>query len=139
MVKFLDAVEKDVEFYEVVNWRMRLKEIQERRQKAMEDRENSIKRARMLERGWTMSSECEKFLIEVVSSKRTQRRKRGENVKERLLKVQKSKDKKNEYLEKQKIKNKNRNIEDMLQKLLNVKNRTRSERVAHMKMNLWRR
>ena len=31
MVKFLDAVEKDVEFYEVVNWRMRLKEIQERR------------------------------------------------------------------------------------------------------------
>ena len=31
MVKFLGAVEKDVELYEVVDWGMRLKEIQERR------------------------------------------------------------------------------------------------------------
>ena len=31
MVKLLGAVEKDVELYEVVDWGMRLKEIQERR------------------------------------------------------------------------------------------------------------
>ena len=115
-VKFLGPIEKDAELCEEVDWEKRLTEIYERRNKEKQERERKIKKAEMLERGWALTRECRKLLMEIDKNWQEKREEREQERKRQEM-IQKAKNKQVEFKEKQKLKEKERKIGEMLEKI----------------------
>ena len=118
---------KDAVLEEPIDWQKRRKEILERIKEEEERMKKKIRKASRLQKGWELTIECKRLLIEYDNvwqeeeDKREKRRKEQERNEQR----EKARIKKAKFDEKQEIKRNNQKITDMLEKIP----RTEAERI----------
>ena len=140
---------KDAVLEKPIDWQKRRKEILERIRDEEEERRKKIAKATRLQKGWELTIECKRLLIEYDNEwqEEENRREKRRKEQERNEQREKAKAKKAQFEEKQSVKRKNQKITEMLEKIpkteaekieMEIKREEKTE-LAEMKKILWRK
>ena len=143
--KILGLEIKDAELEEPIDWQKRREEILERLRSEEEERRKRIEKAARLQKGWELTIECKRLLLEYSNEWRDDEKR----VKDRERKEQREKaaSKKAAFEEKQKIKGIHRRISDMLESVPKTEaekielemRKKENDEFREMKRVLWRK